>query len=232
MRAYLKVFPALILSLFLVGCWGNPTPPVTPPPVPKVEAVSPKVEQIGQKLDETIKINKDLEDQLNKQKKIVTEQKIAIADAIAKAEKMKDKITANEILKEIDAIDLINDLKSVEARNLFLENQNTTLVSTNKTQEKELQNLRLKATEALEKAKAKEKEADDLRNNTIILTDSLSKANSQIEGLKKDLTKEKVKAATAGVYRNWIIGITSIFVLWTIAKNVLMIYFPMLKFRI
>jgi hypothetical protein len=78
----------------------------------------------------------------------------------------------------------------------------------------------------------KENEASELRSQNKFLANSLNIKNTEVESLKKSLEKEKIKSARATVYKNWVYGLVGGFLLWIVIKNILMIYFPMTKFRI
>jgi hypothetical protein len=182
-------------------------------------------------IENTIRENIKFDQKLKEQQKIVLDQKIAISDALTQAEKIHEKVLANEAIMELDAANLINELKKVETRNLFLETKNTELITVKDDQEKLLKNLKAASSDALQKLTSKENEVSELRTQNDYLGNHLNIKNTETETLKKLLEKEKIKAATSGVYRNWIIGLVSAFVLWTIIKNILMIYSP-IKFRI
>jgi hypothetical protein len=232
LKRRMSVLTMLIPCFLMFGCAKDITPSNIIPPAPKATAsVLPSMNQVNTGIDNTIKENLKLEQKLKEQKEVVLEQKIEIVEAIAQAEKMKQKVIANEVISELETTNLIDQLKKVETRNLFLETKNTELSSVKDEQDKLLKELKTNSSETLQKLLAKEDEAYNLRTQNDYLGTLVTNKNSEVTALQKALEKEKVKAATAGVYRNWIIGIVSGFVLWTIVKNIIMIYSP-IKFRI
>lgn len=224
----------LFVPLFLIfGCAKTSTPPVNiPPPPPQRESVLPHLNKIHSGIDGSIKTNIQIEDQIKKQKQEVLNQRLDISEAIIQAEKLKNKIENNESVFKQDIISLIDVLKKVETRNLFLEKQNEELETKRKEQAEILRITKDDAVITYKKLIDKENEVSELRTQNGFLSSSLSKKNVEVENLKKQIEKEKVKSAKSSVYKNWVIGIVAAFVLWTILKNVLMIYFPMTKFRI
>lgn len=220
----------ILLVGMLMGC-SQSTDPITPPVVKQTESVLPTLKKVDSNIDNSVQTNIKLQEKIKDQQQTVTDQKIAIAEAINDAEKLKNKILANEVITELETINMIEKLKKVEARNLFLEIQNSELSKVREDLEKLLQTLKLDSNKSLQQLQAKENETSQLREQTQYLNNIVKSRSEEVQKLKNDLTKTKVKAATAGVYRNWIIGIVSGFVLWTIIKNIIMIYSP-IKFRI
>lgn len=233
MKEIEKIILCWIIPCFLiVGCAKDSSQPsIIPPPPKSTESVLPTMHIVDSGIDNTIKENIKFDQKLKEQRQIVLDQKIAISEALSQAEKIHDMVLANDTIKEIDAVNLITQLKKVEARNLFLETKNIELVTVKDDQEKLLKNLKVVSNDALQKLTAKENEASELRSQNDYLGKNLNNKNQEVETLKKLLEKEKIKSATSGVYRNWIIGLVSGFILWTIIKNIMMIYFP-IKFRI
>lgn len=229
----IKLISLLVPTLLVVGCGRITTPPkIIPPSPPKTESVIPHVKKVGEGIDQTIKENIKLSEKLKEQKKIVFDQKVSITDALAQAEKMKEKAIAKEIITELEATDLVSKLKNVQDRNMFLETSNTELTTIKTDQEKILQDLKNKNLETAIKLTEQESENKTLRGQNDYYKQSLSEKNNEAETLKSDLAKEKVKSSRNAVYRNWIIGLVVGWLLWTVAKNVLMVYFPATRFRI
>jgi hypothetical protein len=203
--------------------------PVAPP---IRESVVPYLEKVSGGIDKSLESNTKIDSKIKEQRDTVLRQKITITETITKVERLRDKVLAEEAIKEIEVIDIISDLKIIESRNLFLEKQNSELEDIRKDQEAILQMTKTDASITYRKLMDKENEANELRSQNTFLANNLNIKNKEVETLKQKLEKEKVKSARAGVYRNWIIGLSVGFVAWLIIKNILMIYFPMTKFRI
>lgn len=222
MRGFNIKICLLPLLMFLTGC---PYPPRAIPVDPsKIEDVSPKVVQVHSTTKKVGVNNKTSEGKLKDQDVDLAEQKKAIVDTRLKVEELVQKLPVDSPLKK-DAENLVTSLKKLEETNTTLEKRNGELVILNKDQKKLLEQLEEEINNLKDTAKLKDNEVAQLRNQ------SAQYAN-KVAGLEKDLSKSKVSAAKAGVYRNWIFGIVGAFVLWTIVKNILMVYLPTTKFRL
>lgn len=231
MKKLLYILPVI----FILGSCANkvvvPSNDV-PPPVAKTESVIPTVQEVDTKLDKLKETNVQLEEKLKNQNKTILDQKMAIQNAITQTEKLKEKILANEALKEIDALNIIEQLNQAGERNLFLETQNEELEKIRKEQDVVLLNTKTKLNDAMFKLVQKESEAITLRNQNEYLGTLVTKNNENIKSLNSQLDKAQKTAASAGVYKHWVIGIIVTLIAWIILKNVLMIYFPAVKFRV
>lgn len=217
----------------LVSCATDVTPSFTAlPQPPKIETVVPNVLKVDETVDKSIEKSKELEAQLKTNKQIILEQKIALEKASKDVEKIRDRILANEAITEIDALNLLDQLDKIGKRNLFLETQNEILEKTREEQAVLLDDAKTELDTTLIRIIQKEEEAMALRTQNEYLRTVAEKKSTEVTDLQKQLTKSKEKAATAGVYRNWIIGLVSLFVLWTIIKNILMMYNPLASFRV
>ena len=224
---------SLIIPLLLISGCVKDTPPVDIPKAPIVkESVVPSLKKVSDGVERSLDSNTKIDSKLQEQRNTVLQQKITITETIVKLERIREKVLAEEAIKEIEIVDIIKDLKTIETRNLFLEKQNGELETIRKDQAAILKMTKEDASITYRKLIDKENEALELRTQNEFLSSNLASKNKEVESLKKDLSKEKVKSARANVYRNWIFGIVGGFVLWIIIKNVLMIYFPLAKFRI
>ncbi len=231
MRTSLKMIAILILATVFSSCAVKTQPAIIPPAPPKVESVVPTFNKVDKGITDTLSENVKLGAKLKEQQKLVQDQKAGIEEAISQAEKIKVKAAANEQVSEVEAVNLINELHTVQSRNMFLETQNTDLTKIKDDQENILKTTKEQSEDALHKLFNKENEATSLRNLNGFLGEQLTTMNSSLAKVQQDLENEKVKAARAEVYRRWIIGLVAAFALWTVAKNVIMAYSP-IKFRI
>lgn len=221
----------MILATVCSSCAVKTQPAIVPPAPPKVESVVPTFNKVDKGITDTLKENVKLGEKLKEQEKVVQEQKAGIIEAISQAEKIKAKAIANEQVSEVEAVNLIKELHTVQSRNMFLEVKNSELLTIKNDQLLILEDTKTKSAETLQKLFAKENEAASLRDQNGFLGTQVTTMNSALAKTQHDLENTKVKAARAEVYRKWIIGLVSAFALWTVAKNVVMAYSP-IKFRI
>ncbi len=213
-----KSFCLCIITAFcFVGC-SNQTTPINI--APKAASVMPDVRKANADVGSVVMDNVRLADKITEQKQTVMDQKIAISEAISTVEKMK-----GVEVTEIQRTSLVDTLKRVESRNLFLEGQNGELSTITSGQEKTLADLQSSLITVQGKVAAKESEADSLRANLIT-------SNNELGTTKKALEKSQQQAASAQVYKNWIIGLSIGFALWLVIKYILMAYNLLMKFRI
>lgn len=231
MKAYLNLVSVVVCSVFLAGC-GHQTPPPIPKAIPVVESVVPRFVEVDRGIEKSLSENARLADKVKENQKIVQDQKLQIKEVLAKAEKIKLQSEASELISKIDAANLVDQLKKVAERNEFLEGNVNELLKLVTNQELTLKTTKTKSTETLEKLLAKESEANALRSMVEAQRINLEIQNDTIKDLTKDLDKKQVEAAKAGVYKNWVIGLVSAFIAWLVIKNILMIWFPQIKFRI
>lgn len=229
----MKKFIILLAIVSLLGC-SNDTIPVAiiPPPPKQTESALPNVIKLESEVDNTVDSNKKIGDKINESKIIINEQNISILEALNQAEKIKEKALAKVAITELEASNLIAELKKVQTRNLFLEKQNQELTKLKEDQEKILNIIKNTLDKTREQVSDKENEATELRKQNIYLSQNLTAKNEESEKLKATLQKEKEISASAKVYKHWIITLVSVFIGWLILKNILMIYFPSIKFRV
>jgi predicted RNase H-like nuclease (RuvC/YqgF family) len=229
----ISLFLVIFTVFYIFGCAPKQTPPaIIPPPPKQTESALPNVKKIIGDVDNTIQTNTKIGDRLDESKQAVLDQKVSIMEALSQAEKIKEKALAKQAITELEALNLINELKKVETRNLFLEKQNEQLSKLKNEQDKILNIIQKTLQETEDQIYSKEEEARLLREQNIYLSQHLQSKNQESENLKKLLQKEKEVSASAKVYKNWVIGLVSVFVAWVIIKNILMMYFPLTKFRI
>lgn len=181
------------------------------PPKPQVQpSVVPAIAKVE---DNTVKLKATVA----KQKEIIKSQKSEIDESIRLAEELRKQLAENmpDVPNE-NSTKLVDLLNSVKERNLFLEETVENLAG-----ELSFAELNLAEAKALAKGKDLESQKWEKAYNDL----SLEYADKE-----EELKKAEVKAATAGVYRNWIIGLAVGYVLWLIIKNILMVYFPASQF--
>lgn len=224
----------ILWSIFYIfGC--SPKDPhiaIIPPSPKQTESVLPNIKKLDDQIVKTIDNNNKLGAKIEESKNAVSEQKLSISEALSQAERIKEKSLAKVAISELEALNLIKELKKVEARNLFLEIQNNELYLLKEEQQKILDIVQITLAKTEQQVVSKEEEVYQLREQNKYLSDNLISKNNETDNLKKLLQKEKEISASAKVYKHWIIAIVSIFIIWIILKNILMMYFPATKFRI
>jgi len=227
----LYILPVLLMG-FLGSCTNNAPPPNVPPPPVKTESALPGIGKVDGGVTATIDITAKLGAKIEDQKQTIVEQRSTINEAISQIDKLKVKLQAKEIISEPELNDLMAELKKLDTKNNFLETQNKELTTFKEEQEKTLAEIRIALSKTKEQVVSKENETENLRVQNKYLADNLTTYGKEAEKLKQEITKQKQNAARANVYRNWVIGLSVGFILWTIIKNLLMIYLPAMKFRI
>lgn len=201
-----------LLGLFMVSC--SPKIPIIPkaPIVSESALADLKKTQTG--IDDSLDDNKKIKEKLKTQEKTIYSQKMEIEEALVQAEKIKEKVKKLEQVTNEDTYMLVEQLKKVHTRNLFLETATKDLVKTNENQLKILEDAKKDAQKTLEKLVKAESELGELRNQNAHLAGNLEKQNDEVLKLSADL-------ATASVYKNWIIGV-AIFIIILIIVYVIL----------
>lgn len=218
----------LVLSIFYIfGCAPKQIPEAIIPPTPKqTESALVNVKKSKVDVDKTIDNSNRIGVKIDETKKTVLEQKISILEALAQAEKIKEKSLSKIAVTELEAINLIDELKKVENRNLFLEQQNNELFGLRDEQAHILKVIK----ETLDKTEyqviSKDEEVRQLREQNIYLKQNLTEKFKESEILKQQLQKEKQKSASATVYRNWCIGISIVALLLGAGYVLIRTYIP------
>lgn len=215
MKQFLFTLLAVCVLAF-AGC-APPTPitKVYIPPAPEVQKnVKPLVVEIQTG-------NRALKETVTVQAETIKIQNTEIDEVITKMEELKASTVTDQVL----VTDLVVRLKDVRTRNLFLETITGQLATRLNAQ-------MLLTDEAVSKAGLKDAESVQWQQmNTTkdtMIRDLEKERNSAITARDKS----NLEAANAKVYKRWILfGIAAV-VLWLIMKNVLMIYFPLTKFKI
>jgi hypothetical protein len=226
------LFLIILPIIFLTGCY--PKDDITPiiPPTPKqTESALPNIKKSKVDIDNTISNNDKVANEIENSKQGIIDQKISILEALAQAEKIKEKALSKLAITELDAINLINELKKVQSRNMFLEQKNLELSNLTTNQEKILAVIKNTLDKTEEQIIAKEQETHQLREQFIYLKQIYESKSNELDNVKKELQKEKQVSASAKTYRNIIWMIAGVWLLLLIIKNVLMSINPTARFR-
>ena len=224
------VFVMLIVS----GCSTKTVSPSTgiPAPPTKVESVQPKLSKVQSNIDKSIVENTKVSEALKNQTKQLLDQKSKIIDAIEISERFKGSAKGKQLISELDAMALNVKLLAIQGSNKELELQNLELSKKLAEAGKLLEETKADAQKTMGALISKEYETTELISQNKFLANNLTSRNEDVETLQKENTKLEKKAASASVYKNWIIGLATGFILWTILKNILLIYWPSARFRI
>ena len=220
MKNYILV---MLGCIFLVGCATTPST-IIPPAPQMVESALPEIKNVSNNVNSGIVTNTNAGVKLAEQSQTIKDQMEDIDTAIALANDLKHKLDAKTLI-ETDVTNLITELTKVKTRNMFLELQNNDLSKLKTQQELNLENMKVSLAKAEGLIMGKDTEANELRTQNEYLSKNLALKNKENEQLIK-------VSASAKVYEHWIWGLVGGFILYTILKNVLMVYFPMLKFRV
>jgi len=217
-----------VAATLLTGCGvDNPEkPPVVIPPKPEIaESVVPTARAIAD-------TNERLRNTIEEQEDTIQVQQQEIDRALAIAEAIRSKLETDIPIEKVDAANLIQELEKIRGTNLWLKEQNSKLTAENKEIAALARKNELLATKKDEETKAWESAYAIQTQSIVQLSDIVDQKDDVIADRDKEVKKLTKKAASAGVYRSWVIGLASSFIVWTILKNVLMIYFPGFKGRI
>tara|TARA_R110002167_G_scaffold45083_1_gene135542 strand:+ start:20358 stop:21050 length:693 start_codon:yes stop_codon:yes gene_type:complete len=227
------LLPILIIPFLFGSCAKDITPSADIPKPPVVQqSAKPDLDKTAENLDVSLEGNTLIDESIKDQIQALINQKKNISQALLQAEKLKIKAEAKVIITEIDIKNIIDELEKVESRNIFLEIESTKQSDIVKKQKIDLKTAKGNLKTATDKADKKEEEAKEAQDKLAQVSTSLTTKNGEVKSLTKALAKEKVKSAKSEVYRNWIWGLAGLFTLYTIIKNILMVYLPGVKFRI
>lgn len=225
--------------MILVACMIASCSPTTvknseslPTPITETASVKPTVAKIQGSVDKVVEDNAELKATTKEQKQVILNQKVKITEAITQSQRIEEKAKAKELITEIEALELTTKLKEVEKENIELEIKTVQFGESISRQATELHILRMEARQAAQEIDAKENETSALRRDNTKLATDLTSRNKDVEKMQKQVLKSEIAAGKANVYKHWIWGLVGGFVLWTIIKNVLMVYLPTTKFRI
>lgn len=220
--------------LIVSGCSTKTVPPSTGIPTPpiKVESVQPKLSKVQTNIDKSIVENAKASEALKNQTKQLLDQKSKIIDAIEISNRFKESAKGKLLISELDAMALNAKLLAIQGSNKELELQNLELSRKLDEAGKLLEETKTEAQKTMSALILKEYETNELSTQNKFLANNLTSRNNDVETLQKETAKLEKKAASASVYKNWIIGLATGFIAWTILKNILMIYFPATRFRI
>lgn len=225
---------ALIASLLMISCATKTvSPTVSIPNAPaQTESVIPAVLKTEENIQKIVSSNEQLKDKTKDQESTILSQKVKITEAIAQAQRIEEKAKAKLLVTELEAIEMTTKIKSIEEENFTLTKQVGKLKENLDWQSEFLSITKQDAADARYKLIQSEQEMRVLRDNYKFAEDTVVERNASVQELQKQNIKLTKEASTAKVYKHWIWGIVGGLVLWTIIKNILMVYFPATKFRI
>lgn len=192
-----------LLSCFALGaCAPDAIPLGVSPTAPAHSAeVVPTVQRARIIYEEQGAASRKLEDQVGRISKELSESKSAMTAALAEA----DRLRVQQSASPAELTGLFQQLKAVQARNLFLEAEVAAAVSTADLQK----NLRVTAEAnlaALEKVAAdRDAETATLRLQHEDMAAMILSQKTAFEAQAKTLTKAKEDAAIGGYLRTWVI---------------------------
>lgn len=225
----IKTLIAVIASAFLATSCATKVVPnsVSIPKEPaKTESVMPTIVKVQDGVDKIGVTNVKLDEKTKQQSATILSQKVQISEAIAQAEKFREKAKAQELITEIEAAELSTKLLKVQEDNIFLEKTNNELKDEIIIQKELVFFARQDARVALTKAGEKEKEADQLRVNHQVLATDLEARNKDVETMQKQVLKSEKEAAKAKTWRNMFWGLLALATLVGVGLTALKYYSP------
>ena len=207
----------LLASVSLVSC-GTKIPVISNAPIVAPSAVH-DMENTQNGIDSSLGENEKIKEKIKKQQEIINGQKNEIDKAITRAKIIEQKAKINEKINQEEAFLLVDQLNKVRERNMFLELEATKMAEINENQSKILEKTKADAKETLKKLLVTENEANELRTQNEYLAKNLQEKNNEVLKLTKELSSAKV-------YKNWVIGLASAFVLYFILTLVIKFYKP------
>lgn len=225
----------LLIGTFLMFSCGPSVVPKssTIPTAPtKTESVKPSLDKVKDGISESITENSKVAEKIKNQQSTIAEQKGLINDALEEARKIEEKLKTNQVVSEAEIQSLKTKIEQIKKENDKLLETNGALSENVRYLMDVLNATRKDSATASSKLEQSESELAILRDQNKTISDTLASRNKDVETMQKQVIKSETAAAKAKVYRNWIWGLVGGFLLWTIAKNILMIYFPLTRFRI
>jgi len=194
----LKFLSVFLCFLMVVSC-GNNTPAPKAIVVPSMIAVERGVSDVS-------KLNKDAKTTIDDQSKIIKDQKKEISNAVEKSKLLKENVSNNKPISQHEVDELFFILKSVEDRNMFIEEKNNDLFLNNKIQTPVI---------------------DRLKDDTEFATDQSIKKELETDELERKIIKQDAKIDSLSVYKRWVWGVIIIVLLFFIVKTAFRFYNPL-----
>ncbi len=226
---------ALLIGTFLMFSCGTDVVPASKsiPTAPvKTESVKPSLEKVKDGIGKAVTENSKVSEKLNNQKSTISNQKDVIENALKEAKAIEEKLKLKQSITEAEVTSLKLKIEQIKSENSKLLESNGALSENVRYLMHVLDSTRKDAGITSGKLDATESELTILRDQNKTIGNDLAARNKDVEAMQKQVLKSEKAAAKANVYKHWIWGIVGVFVVWTIAKNILMIYFPATRFRI
>lgn len=185
------------MGIITIGCSTN-IPIVPNAPIPSESALS-DLTNTQDKIEINLENNKKINEQIRNQERTIYSQKIEIQEALSQAENIRGKVERLEEITSEETFILVEQLKKVQNRNLFLEKETEELLKLSESQMIALEETKSDAREAMKKLILVENELRELRYQHDYLSKNLIQKNDEVLKLSKNLSSAKV-------YKNWIIG--------------------------
>lgn len=229
----MKLITTLVFSFFLIGCINtHKANNVLPKQPEKVKSSIDKIELVDKHVNTIKETNNKISQNVKNKDEIISKQKQEIEEALKQAEDFKNKIKANEVVTELESLNLVSQIEKIKERNMFLEIGNKEISDLIETNKQDLQTIEQELEESKKLIIAKDSEVEQLRNNYDHASNILNDKNEEIKNLEKSLKEETKKSERYKVYRNWVIGILTILVLWFVINKLIKYYSPFSKIKL
>lgn len=230
----LKKYALLVGTFVMFSCGPNvvsksntiPTAPA------KTESVAPSLEKVKDGISKSITENSKVAEKLTNQKSTIADQKGIIDAALLEAKAIEEKLKAKQSISEAEILSLKTKIEQIKKENDKLLETNGALSENVRYLMDVLNSTRKESATTSDKLGKTENELAILRDQNSTIGKDLAERNKDVEVMQKQVIKSETAAAKAKVWRNAFWFLLGGFGLWTIAKNILMVYFPATRFRI
>lgn len=169
----------------------------------------PSVKKTASKVDDAIKQNTVMDGQVKANKETVLKQRTELDAAILEGQKLKEKLAKECHSKDIDISKLNAALIRARELNTALEKENKDLTNTVALTAGLLEEARTTVKQLIQEVQALESTELSLRFQLEGANKNLGEKDKYIESLENDKDGLIKKAASSGVYKNWVIGLAS-----------------------
>lgn len=203
----MKKFFLLFLPIFLFGCQEPKPNNFAPPAIPSVTNPIQTVDKTASQIDKIIDKNTEIRGQINQSKNTIEKQKQELTAAISEASFLREKLSKECNTRDINISKLESAILAAQKLNTELEKENENLKTSAQLNGELLEQSRTTVRLLTQEIQALRSAEQALRAQVKGVSTQLEKQSDYIDSLEKDKDKLISKAASATVYKNWVIGI-------------------------
>lgn len=230
----IKKYMIVLGSFLMFSCGPNVVPNADSIPTPpaKTESVKPSLEKVKDGVSNSILENSKVAEKVNNQNKSLVEQKNTIELALIEAKKLEEKLKTKQSINESELLSLKLKIEQIKKENAKLIETNQGMSENVRYLMDVLNSVRKDASVVTNKLNDAENELNVLRDQNKTISKNLESRNKDVEIMQKQVIKSEKAESAAKVWRNAFWILIGGFGLWTVVKNLIMIYYPTVKFRI